>query len=463
MQIQDFQWSTRSSSIFNVTYSIPSINSSWSTFLKNYSISQDGVYEWDIIFNNNGRQKFECSCDDDGYLYIDGEFIGDFSSLTSSEILTTERYYNSGTTHRITIKRSNTNAGPTAVACRWTDFVYSPVKIDLFKASPNPVQGGIPSGTPSSTTTLQWDVLNAKEIFIDNNIGIITNPSDTLTIDTKLQSIVEETKSPATKTYKLTAVGFASSDILEKTVTVAVYNDNTPENFYIPPFYNLDPAEQVIYSLGQIDGIDMPTLCLGSPGLTLDVNADGAFSGSKLIDNNDAIRIRFSSPEFNTSKEGLTNSTEFWVQIGTIKRYFTVTTRAPNTAEIFDYGDISEAIPYPRPEGNDPNDGPSTPYLVSPTTISVNDVELADPYGVELKTTLNTIAEVRYKNQDSSWSEWVHPNNIYGNTTSPPPRVLDNLVMNPIAARSGNVSNPTPNLIQTRSSGILTAKNVLDN
>lgn len=461
--IQDFQWSTRSGNIYNTTYSIPSSNSLWGTLLKNYSVSEGGVYEWDIIFNNDGRQKFECSCDDNGYMYIDGEYIGTFSNITGSKILTTETYYSSGTTHRITLKRSNTQAGATGIASRWVGVDYNAVKINFFKATPNPISDGTPSGTPNSNTTLQWNVENAAKVFIDNNIGEVSasGEDNNLIINTNLKSIVG-TKSPATKTYKLTAVGNTPTDIQEKTVNVAVYNDNTPYNFTIPPFYNLDPTEQVIYNLGSIDGIDMPTLVVGAPGLTVDVNNTGAFSGSKLIERYDIVRIRFSALEFNTSPEGLTNSKELWVQIGTLRRYFTVTTRAPNSNEIFDFGDISEAIPYPRPEGNDPSDGPSVPYLVSPTTVAIDDLELANPLGFELRTTYNTITEVRYKPQGESWSEWENPNNIYVPPTNPPPRLIENLDMNPIEARSGSVANSTPKLIQTRSSGVLTAKNVTE-
>lgn len=466
--IQDFLWSTRSANTGNTTYSIPPSDSAWSNFLKTYSISAGGVYEWDIAFNNNGRQKFECSCDDDGYFYIDGEYIGYFGNYGGSSVLTTARYYNAGTVHRITLKRSNTYGGPTGIAARWVGYVYNPVEITVFKAIPNPITDGTPSGTPSSTTTLQWSISNAKEAFIDNNVGQITNFSSTLPIDTGLKSI-QGVNSPATKTYKLTAIGNSSSDIVEKTVTVGVYNDNTPTNFDIAPFYNLDAVQQVVYSLGNISGIDMPTVVIGSPGVTVDVNNDGAFSGSKLIENNDVVRIRFSALDFNQSPLGLTNSKEMWVQIGTLRKYFTATTRAPNTNEIFDYGDISQSIPYPRPAGNDPSDGPSTPYLVSPTTVVVDDVELGNPdringlSGVEIRTTYDEFTEVRYKPQGQSWSEWLTPNSLYDDPSFAPPRLIENLSLNPIEARDGNVSNPTPRLIQTRSSGILTAKNVLEN
>lgn len=465
--IQDFQWSTRSQNTGNNTYSIPPLDGGWGNFLRSYCISAGGVYEWDIVFNNNGRQKFECSCDDDGYFYIDGEYIGYFGNYGGSSTLTTARFYSAGTTHRITLKRSNTYGGPTAIAARWIGYEYNPVSISSFKATPNPILDGSPSGTPRSTTTLEWNVSNAVEIFVDNNIGRLSSSSGSLTIDTQLKSVVGN-NSPATKTYKLTAIGNTPTDIVEKTVTVAVYNDNTPTNFTIPPFYDLDPNQQVIYSLGGIGGIDMPTLVVGSPGLTIDVNSSGAFSGSKLINVDDILRIRFSALDFNQSPLGLTNSKELWVQVGTLRRYFTVTTRAPRTDEVFDFGDISQSIPYPRPAGNDPSDGPSTPYLVSPTTVIIDDVELGNPdringlSGVEIRTTFDEFVEVRYRPQAESWSEWVHPNSLYDDPTFPPPRLIEELDMNPIEARSGSVANPAPRSIQTRSSGILTAKNVTE-
>src|SRR5208282_5505247 len=130
-------------------------------------------------------------------------------------------------------------AGPTA-------------RILSFTASPNPIQ-------PGQSVTLEWAVVNADRITLDQGIGIVA-ARDTRTVSPS-----------ATTTYKLTALGYGGTgnDMRSVTVTVAGTTaapaesapasespankpvprmpDGKPDlnGIYIAPFHSIRPIDKI--------------------------------------------------------------------------------------------------------------------------------------------------------------------------------------------------------------------------
>lgn len=455
-------WSTRSLNIFNNYYPLPTqISSAWSTFLLDNSIRDQGIYEFDIRFEEFGKQTFNTGADDSAQFYIDGEYLGELGSFTESKLITTTKYYDAFTVHRITIIRSDGGIKPTAVAARWYSKSYNFVGIQSFDASPQILYN-------TKSTTLNWNVSNAKKIEIDQNVGDVTGKSQQ-PIDTGLQSVVG-INSPASKIYTLTAFGNAPSDIQTATVEVFAFNDKTPDYIDIPNFYNREPNEIITYSLPAISGIDAPITVSGGSNVLVASGISSAFTTNITVENNATVQIKFSAPDFNQDPETLDNSVEYYVDIGTIRKYFTVTTRAANDREIFDFGDVKNSVPYPAPEGNDEN---PPPYLVSPDTVEPTaeqwEVELQYPNnvtlqsGVEVKTTYNENTEVRVKPFGGSWGEWVNTEYLYDDIPDPGPRTIEDMNWSTLGTRdNGDINNAEPRSINTRSAGVLTAKNIVE-
>lgn len=457
-------WSTRSLNIFNNTYSLPTQYSpTWGAFLIDNAIQDQGFYEFDIRFLEQGIQVFATAADDDCQFYIDGEYLGDLGPFNDNQRIFTTKYYDPFTVHRLTFVRTDSGVKPTAIACRWLRSEYSPVDIDTFDAAPQVLIN-------TTTTTLTWSVSNARKLEINQNIGDVTGKTQQQ-INTGLQSIAG-VNSPASKIYTLTAYGDVPSDIQTATVEVLAFNDRTPDSIDIPPFYNREPNEIITYNLPALSGIDAPITVSGDDFVLVTSGISQSFTRSITVSNNATIRLRFPAPDFNQDPETLENTVEYYVDIGTIRKYFTVTTRAAEDREIFDFGDISQAIPFPRPAGNDPSDGPSTEFLVSPDTIEPTaedwEVELQNPNnvtfqsGVDVKTTYSDQAQVRVKPFGGAWGSWVNPEYLYDELPDPGPRTIENMVWATIGTRdSGDINNPSPRSVNTRSAGILTGKNIV--
>jgi hypothetical protein len=453
-------WSTRSLNAFNNTYALPSQNAAfWSPFILDNGIQDQGIYEFDIRFLERGRQRFSTSSDDAGQFYIDGEYLGNLGASNDIKILTTTKYYDTGDIARITIIRTDEGVQPSVVACRWTSSQYSPVSIADFSAAPRVL-------TNSTNTTLLWTVNNAKKIEINQNVGDVTNLTQ-IPIDVKLQSVVGSF-SPASKIYTLTAFGEVSTDILTATSEVLVFNDRTPSNINIPNFYNREPNEIIEYSLSPIAGIDAPITVTGDDFVLVAAGLSSSFTKSITVVANDVIKLKFPAPGFSQDPNTLDNTREYYVDFGTIRKYFNVTTRAPNDDEIFDFGDIKNSVPFPAPPGNDEN---PPQYLVSPDTIEPTaeqwQVELNNPNninltgGVEIKTTNTDKTEVRVKPLGGAWGNWVTTEYLYDQIANVSPRTLEGMNWNTIQTRTGDINNTQPRSINTRSSGILTAKNIV--
>jgi hypothetical protein len=454
-------WSTRSLNIFNNTYSLPTQYSpTWGVFLIDNAIQDQGLYEFDIRFLEQGIQVFGTAADDDCQFYIDGEYLGDFGPINDNQRIFTTKYYDAFTVHRLTFVRTDGGVKPTAIAARWIRSEYSPVDIDSFDAAPRVL-------TNTANTTLVWAVTNARKIEIDQNVGDVTEKTQQA-INTRLQSI-SGLNSPASKIYTLTAFGNAPSDIQTAIVEVLVFNDRTPNNIDIPHFYNREPNEIITYNLPALSGIDAPITVSGDDFVLVTSGVSQSFTRSITVNNNATIRIRFPAPDFSQDPATLDNTVEYYVDIGTLRKYFTVTTRAPRDDEIFDFGDIKNSVPYPAPPGNDEN---PPEYLVSPDTVEPTaedwEVELQNPNnvtfqsGVEVKTTYNDQAQVRVRPFGGSWGSWVNTEYLYDEIVDPGPRTIEDMIWNTIGTRdSGDINNPNPRSVNTRSAGILTGKNIV--
>ena len=270
--------------------------------------------------------------------------------------------------------------------------------IDSFTANPNPQTSGL-SGIPSYSTTLSWTTTDAQSVTLSENGAVAADGSRTVS---NLPQSVAGSNSPASKTYTLTAC--TGGVCVSRTITVSVYNDNNPPAFTIPNQTNLEPNQSYIINVGTIGSsvIDMVTGVTGLNGATVSKNNTNSWTTTMTIDPNNSVQVRFFSLGFNQSPEGLTNSTTYGVTIGTQTAYFTATTRAPDVNETFNLPNESDRVPYPD---IDTIDEPSEEYIVS-NTLSVDDIELQNPSGVEIRTN-NGNAQIRKKiTGTSTWGSW---------------------------------------------------------
>jgi hypothetical protein len=291
-----------------------------------------------------------------------------------------------------------------------TQAVFVPVPtLVSFTATPTVQDSGI-DGIPNYNTTLSWSVSNAVSVTITSSLGEsftgLNFTSGNLVI-TNLPQSVAGSNSPATITYTLTALN-EINESATSSVTVSVYNDNTPDNFTIPDQINVEPSTLTTIIFGPISGIDMRTSITAGPGAEVS-NNNINWSNSVLIQNNQTCYVRAFSPPFNTDANGLTNSSTYFVIVGTVQRFFTITTRAPDVAETFNYSNKEDYVPTPDidtiPDPNADITNQANPYIVSDTLL-IDDVELANPNGVEIKVD-NPNAQVRVKRSgQSTFGPW---------------------------------------------------------
>ncbi len=283
----------------------------------------------------------------------------------------------------------STNNSTTAFVT--VSYEISFVDITSFTANPS-LQTSGSDGIPNYDTTLSW-VVNSVIFPLTYTItsgtfttsGTTNTTAGNVTITNLPQSEAGVT-SPATRTYTLTMTDGATSDT--SSVTVSVYNDNTPNNYTIPDQNNVEPSTVITIQIGPITGIDMLTNVTGGSGVSVS-NNNINYSSFTTVQNNQDIYIRVTSLPFNTSPDGLTNSSTHSITIGTLQRFFTVTTRAPDVNETFNYSNESDYVPYPDidtiPDPDADIRNQSNPYIQTDTLL-VDDVELGNPYGVEIKS-----------------------------------------------------------------------------
>jgi hypothetical protein len=283
-------------------------------------------------------------------------------------------------------------AGRGANGAARLEWDFYPPQINSFTASTqtNPVPG-----TLSSTITLTWSTTYASSVTIDQGVGNVGLNSGGFSVNTGLQSVAGS-NSPAQRTYTITATGPGGT--VTATATGSVFNDGNPNNYSISNVSNLEPNTLTSTSAGTITGIDVTINAQGGPGVQVSTN-NTSWSGSVFVSNNNPLFARAVSPPFNTNPSGLTNSSQFYVDVGPLRRFFTLTTRAPDVNESFNYPNEDDRVPFPD---IDTIPDPAEPYIVS-NTLTVDDVEI----DVELKTN-NSNAQVRVKQAGSStWGNWT--------------------------------------------------------
>jgi hypothetical protein len=278
--------------------------------------------------------------------------------------------------------------------CNLTFTLLDPPEIFQFYADPNPQTSGI-LGIPSANTAFFWDTFGAQTLNINQGVGELSSISgSTGTVNTGLQSIAGSV-SPATKIYTLTATNSAGT--VSSQTTVSVYNDNTPTGLSVPNQNNVEPNSAVIIETPAIQGIDMITVVSGGPGVQVSTNGVN-YSNTTTISNTQILYIKVFSLPFNTDPSGLTNSIQYYVDLGPTRANFTVTTRAPDVSETFNYPNEDDALPFP-----DIDTIPGSPdqYITS-NTLTVDDIEIP----VEVKVS-NSNAQVRIKPSGSTnWNNW---------------------------------------------------------
>jgi hypothetical protein len=275
-------------------------------------------------------------------------------------------------------------------------------EINSFSATPNPQTSGS-DGIPNYNTTLNWNTSDVTSVSINNSIGAVgqngSNPVSNLAQSTA------GSNSPATRNYTLTAC--AGSTCVTSTITVSVFNDNTPNNYSISNVSNLEPSTLTTTSTTNITGIDMITTVSAGPGVQVSNNNTNWASTTSVSSNGIAL-ARAVSPAFNTDPSGLTNSAQFYIDVGPVRRFFTLTTRAPDVNETFNYSNEDNRVPFPDIDTiTTPPDNPAEPYITT-NTLNVDDIEIP----VEIKTN-NSNVQIRVKRSGaSSWENWQDTRSI---------------------------------------------------
>ena len=294
---------------------------------------------------------------------------------------------------------TNGNGGNGYVFIQYT--LVTP-EINTFTANPNPQTSGL-DGIPNYDTTLSWNTSDVTSVSINNSIGAVSqNGSRSIT---NLDQSTAGSNSPTQRTYTLTAC--AGSNCVTQQLTVQAYNDNTPNNYSISNVSNLEPSTLTTTSTTNITGIDMLTTVTAGPGVQVSTNNIN-WSSTTLVSPNGIALVRAVSPAFNTDPSGLTNSAQFYIDVGPVRRFFTLTTRAPDVNETFNYSNEDDRVPFPDIDTiTTPPDNPAEQYISS-NTLNVDDIEIP----VEIRTN-NSNIQVRVKRSGaSSWENWQDTRSI---------------------------------------------------
>jgi hypothetical protein len=259
-----------------------------------------------------------------------------------------------------------------------TFTILAPTKITNFTYNPSPQNSS--TGTPQYSVQLFWSVTGGNGSFTHTITNLSTgqvynNVSSGMTLSGLPQSNANG-NSPASVNVKLTSTDGSTSD--EETITIQVRNDNTPSNSWTASFINLEPSTEYSLSLGQLEGVDMPTIASAAgDGNFVGKSVNGPFGNPLIFNNGEGVFLKFTSMPFNTTVPssgtfGFTNSKTISVTIGSQAFNVTVTTRAPRVAEDFNYFDKEGEYPYQDIDliSNNP-----TQYLTTANVVT-NDIEI---------------------------------------------------------------------------------------
>jgi hypothetical protein len=282
------------------------------------------------------------------------------------------------------------NGAQGAARIEWT---YLPPIINSFTAGDNFNTDGI----PDDSVSLSWNVSESTNIRIwrgsispANLILDTSQLSGSINDNTGLQSVAG-TNSPAEVTYTIRAVGLDGTTVTA-TATSQVTNDNTPNNYFVPSLIDVEP--NTVYSLiprdsstnGSVTGMDMNHFVTGGPGVEVSINSGATWSTGSLLNSSGGtagIRARVTSEPFNLDFTGQTNtSQQYSLTIGSVTRFFNITTRAPDVQETFDIPNYDNYVPNPDidtiPDVDPQPENQSNLYIVS-GTLNVDDIEIEVP------------------------------------------------------------------------------------
>ena len=273
------------------------------------------------------------------------------------------------------------------------------------------------TGVPSSVNTCSWTgVQFATDLrirdaafgspgnLLADNLVYDANGNGSVDLDTGLTSEAGVT-SPAQKTLYLVArqtragqpnVGTsvsATANVRNDNNPTSVVNQDNTQTVDGTELSALEPDE--VYSIRyRPTGVDMNTRVTAGTDTEVSLN-NSTFGNTRLTTTatNNEFYVRFTSPEFNTSRTpggtdsngkviGQTNSKNISFTCGTDTVTVTVTTRAPVIQEDFNYeGQPLSPNAYPDPDIDTLEPDVNQPYIFSNTVIS-DDAEI----GVEIKT-----------------------------------------------------------------------------
>ncbi len=286
-------------------------------------------------------------------------------------------------------------------------------EINSFSANPNPQTS--PTGVPTYTSTLNWQVSDFQYSRVTGPGVDFTTSNNPASLGITLPQSNADGTSPACNTYTLTV--YAGSQSVSQNLQVCAFNDDDITTINIgttgQPFGNpIDGLEPntVYYVQVTWTGTDMPILC-ESPqsGTSVSINALN-WSNSIICPDGNPLYVRFTSLPFNTSTAvggggggdpivGSPNPKTINFEVGGVQYSFVATTRPPVIEENFD----QEGLPlspdaYPNPDIDTVVPDVNLPFVTT-NEINANDIEIP----VEIKTDLAD-AQVQINN-DGVWRD----------------------------------------------------------
>jgi hypothetical protein len=226
----------------------------------------------------------------------------------------------------------------------YVKYEYEIPKIDLLQVTEQKSTGGF----PRDDVIISWRTTHANEITIintsQNNHEILklvhdldTGENTITTSSTRipypnseqlanltysngayqfstLQRSVAGVCSPSVNTYRLIAKGPGGE--ATRDINASVYNDDRPSSpNSILDTPKMEPNSTRIYNLGSLNGVDM-NCYVEAVNCQFDINADGSWRSSALVENGKNLRVRVTALPFNSDENGLINIKSASLKLG---------------------------------------------------------------------------------------------------------------------------------------------------